>query len=98
MPGVKKIFEIKAPPDDVFKIIRRIEDFPEYTNLIKEVKEIETGIFRWVVKIGRMELKWDSTITELVDGQRIAWASIKGLQTSGYCDVEPSAGKLSLFG
>ncbi len=90
MANIEKIVKIKAPPEDVFEIILKIEDFPKYSNLIKDVKETGEGIYRWVVKIGIVELKWDSTITESVKGKKVAWASIGGVKHSGLFILEPT--------
>lgn len=90
MASIEKIIEINATPEDVFEVICRIDDFPKYTNLIKDVKEIEAGKFRWVAKFGSLEFKWDSIITELVEGKRVAWASISGIKNSGSFNLEPT--------
>ncbi|MEE8423713.1 MAG: SRPBCC family protein [Thermodesulfobacteriota bacterium] len=90
MASIEKIIEINATPEDVFEVICRIDDFPKYTNLIKDVKEIEAGKFRWVAKFGSLEFKWDSIITELIEGKRVAWASISGIKNSGSFNLEPT--------
>lgn len=90
MASIEKIVEINATPEEVFEVICRIDDFPKYTNLIKDVKEIEAGKFRWVAKFGSFGFKWDSIITELVEGKRVAWASISGIKNSGSFNLEPT--------
>lgn len=89
MPVVTQTALIDANIESVFDLISRIEEFPQYADALKEVRQIEPGLYRWTAQALGTTLTWDSIITEFVRPTRIAWRSIKGFTNSGAYSLAP---------
>ncbi len=91
----QKVF-IDAPPGRVFDVIAQVEDFSRYSKLIKDIKEVRPGIYRWRVEVLGMKFAWEAEVTESKRPVRFAWRSIKGLYNTGSYELEPSDGGTSV--
>ena len=90
MQVIQQHAEIGASPDDVFDLITRIEEFPLYSDLLKEVRAIGPDRYHWVASAHGISLEWDAIVTERDRPRRIAWRSIKGFVNSGAYELSPS--------
>jgi len=92
MPAIEHTVEIKAPPQAVFALISRVEDFSQYSRAIKEVRAIGPNTYRWVIGVAGIELDWDSRVTVAQPPHRFAWSAIRGVENGGCFDLRPVAG------
>ncbi len=92
MPAIERTVEIKANPHAVFALISRVEDFSQYTRVIKEVRAIGPSTYRWVIGVAGIELDWDSRVTESQPPHRFAWSAIRGVDNRGTFELTPVAG------
>ena len=89
---------IKAPPEKVFDLISRVEEFSEYSRHIKEVRAIGEGKFLWRVKVLNMKMEWESEVIESIRPVSFAWRSTKGVFNTGryvLTPVEPDSTSIS---
>lgn len=89
MPGIHKKVLIQAGPEAVFDLITRVEEFPNYSNIIEEVKLIAANTYRWTVRVGGLSLDWDAEITDFVRPERFGWRAIRGIHNSGTYHLTP---------
>ncbi len=83
MPTISESVTIHADIDAVFDLISRVEEFPLYVSVLKEVREIAHHTYRWVAQARGLNLDWDSVITEFHRPTRLTWRSIRGFNNSG---------------
>ena len=89
MPAILETVTIKADVNAVFDLISRVEEFPVYARLIKEVHKISLDTYRWVARVQGFTLTWDSIISEFHRPTRLAWKSIRGFRNSGVYTLTP---------
>jgi|AMFO01.1.fsa_nt_gi Predicted integral membrane protein len=89
MPVVDKTVHIEAPVEDVFDLITRVEEFPAYVSLLKEVRPIGKGTYHWCIELCGIRLAWDGVVTERIRPRRFAWKSCSGQPNSGAFTLQP---------
>jgi len=82
--------EIRASPEAVFDIISQVENFSQYTKLIKSISKIKEKTYHWKAHLGAFPIEWDAVILEEYRPWRFAWHSIKGFQNSGSYTLTPT--------
>ncbi len=92
MPIVHQTAVINADIEVVFDLISRIEEFPRYADVLKEVQQVKLGLYRWTAQAFGVTLNWDSVITDYVRPTRIAWRSTRGFANSGAYSLAPITG------
>lgn len=92
MAVVKRVVDIKAPPEKVFDLIARVEDFSNYSDFIKQIKATAPATYHWIVDIYGLELEWDAKVVEAIKPKKFVWQSVKGIQNSGSYNLEPIEG------
>jgi len=93
MPTVERTTSIRAPPEAVFDLISRVEDFSRYSRTIRAVRALGPDTWRWTIGVAGFELEWDSVITgETWRPRHFAWRSIRGVENGGCFDLRPVAG------
>lgn len=89
MPSVRKIVDIKADPEKVFDLIANVENFSQYSSLVKKITAIGPLAYHWVVNIYGIELEWDAKVFEFIKPKKFAWQSVRGVHNSGFYVLEP---------
>jgi uncharacterized membrane protein len=92
MPTINETVTINADIDSVFDLVSRIEDFPRYATVLKEVRKIGPLRYRWTAQAAGITLQWDSVITDYVRPTRIAWRSVSGFPNVGAYSLASIAG------
>lgn len=93
MSTVERTTSIRAAPEAVFDLISRVEDFPQYSRVIRAVRALGHGTYRWTVRVAGFELEWDSVVTgETQRPRHFAWRSVRGVENGGCFDLWPIAG------
>lgn len=83
MPTISESVTINADIEHVFDLISRVEEFPIYASMLKEVREIDHRTYRWVARVRGLTLTWDSIIAEFHRPTKLTWRSIRGFKNSG---------------
>jgi uncharacterized membrane protein len=74
---------INAPPERVFELLRRIEDFADYTDLIRSNDSLGGNRYRWHVRAVGMDWAFDVMVTEIQPPYVLAWESLDGVKNQG---------------
>ncbi|SEM26770.1 SRPBCC family protein [Halomonas caseinilytica] len=80
---------LEAPPERVFALLERVEDFVDYSDLIKAIEPLGEDRYRWHVKAVGMDWTFDVVITESVAPEVLAWESVDGVSNRGRYHLTP---------
>lgn len=83
MPVINETVTIDEDIETVFDLISRIEEFPRYATVLKEVRQIGSKTYHWTAQAAGITLNWDSVVTDYARPTHIAWRSIKGFANAG---------------
>lgn len=87
-----KRIHIAAPPDKVFDMWSRVENFPQFMSNVHEVQDLGNGRSHWKVRgPAGVPVEWDAITTESVRPALIAWNSEpdSAIQHTGTVRLEP---------
>ncbi|AJY50524.1 MULTISPECIES: SRPBCC family protein [Halomonadaceae] len=74
---------INAPPERVFDLLRRVEDFADYSDLIRSIETLGENRYRWHVRAVGMDWAFDVMVTEIQPPNVLAWESLNGVKNQG---------------
>ena len=89
MERIEKSCEINAPVRAVYNQWTQFEEFPQFMDGIKEVRQTDDTHLHWRASIGGKDKEWDAEITEQVPDQVISWRSVSGAANAGTVRFEP---------
>lgn len=89
MQEIEKSIEVNVPVATAYNQWTQFEDFPQFMEGVKEVRQIDDRRLYWKAEIGGREKEWDAEIFEQVPDRRIAWRSMAGARNSGMVNFEP---------
>jgi uncharacterized membrane protein len=90
MESIEKRIEVDAPLSTVYNQWTQFEDFPQFMEGVKEVRQVDDKRLHWVAEIAGKRKEWDAEIFEQVPDQTIAWRSMGGAKNSGQVSFEPA--------
>lgn len=77
---------VKATPERVFELLRRVEDFTDYSDLIRSIEPLGDNRYKWHVRAAGMDWAFDVEVTEIEAPYILAWESLDGVKNQGrYC-------------
>ena len=74
---------VNAPPEKVFELLRRVEDFAEYSDLIRSIDVMGENRYRWHVRVVGMDWAFDVMVTDIEPPHVLAWESLDGVKNQG---------------
>tara|TARA_R110001599_G_scaffold272522_3_gene473698 strand:+ start:4899 stop:5315 length:417 start_codon:yes stop_codon:yes gene_type:complete len=74
---------VNAPPEKVFELLRRVEDFAEYSDLIRSIDVLGENRYRWHVRAVGMDWAFDVMVTDIEPPHVLAWESLDGVKNQG---------------
>lgn len=80
---------LPAPPERVFALLERVEDFVDYSDLIKRIEPLGGQRYRWHVHAVGMDWTFDVAITENRPPEVLAWQSVEGVHNEGCYRLSP---------
>ncbi|MCE8031312.1 cyclase [Halomonas daqingensis] len=80
---------LQAPPERVFALLERVEDFVDYSDLIKRIEPLGGQRYRWHVHAVGMDWTFDVAITENRPPEVLAWQSVEGVHNEGCYRLSP---------
>lgn len=80
---------LQAPPERVFALLERVEDFVDYSDLIKRIEPLGGQRYRWHVHAVGMDWTFDVAITENRPPKVLAWQSVEGVHNEGCYRLSP---------
>lgn len=82
---MEKSLQIGRPVSEVFHAWSRLEDLPNRTRLVHEVRT-EGARSRWVLNIGGRLVRWEAEETQRIPNEAIGWKSVSGPKHTGRID------------
>lgn len=83
---------LDAPPERVFALLERVEDFADYSDLIQAIEPLGGDRYRWHVHAVGMDWTFDVAITESRAPELLAWESLDGVHNQGCYRLTPVPG------
>lgn len=80
---------LKAPPERVFALLERVEDFADYSDLIRDIEPLGDGRYRWHVQAVGRDWTFEVAITESRAPEVLAWESLDGVENHGRYRLTP---------
>ncbi|MBB3189007.1 SRPBCC family protein [Halomonas cerina] len=80
---------LKAPPERVFALLERVEDFTDYSDLVHAVEPLGDNRYRWHVHVVGRDWTFDVAITERRAPELLAWESLAGVENHGCYRLTP---------
>lgn len=83
MPTIEKSIDIDVPVVVAYDQWTQFEEFPQFMEGVKDVRQLDDSRLRWEAEVGGKEASWEAQITEQKPYQRIAWKSVEGKDNAG---------------
>jgi len=90
MESIEKTIEVDAPLSRVYNQWTQFEEFPQFMEGVKEVRQLDDKRLHWVAEIGGKRKEWDAEIFEQIPDETIAWRSMGGTKNSGQVSFAPA--------
>lgn len=74
---------VKATPERVFELLRRVEDFADYSDLIRSIEPLGNNRYKWHVRAAGMDWAFDVEVTDIQAPYILAWESLDGVKNQG---------------
>ncbi|MCL5427410.1 SRPBCC family protein [Halomonas sp. NPDC076908] len=74
---------VKATPERVFELLSRVEDFADYSDLIRSIEPLGDNRYRWNVRAAGMDWAFDVEVTDIQAPYILAWESLDGVKNQG---------------
>lgn len=92
MPTIEHSATLPAPPERVFALLEKVEDFADYSDLITAIEPLGEDRYRWHVHAVGMDWTFEVQVTEKTPPSRMAWESIDGVRNQGRYELEAVEG------
>jgi uncharacterized membrane protein len=83
MSYIEKSIEIEVPVKAAYNQWTQFEEFPQFMEGVKEVRQVDDTHLHWKAEIGGKEKEWKAEITEQIPDTRIVWTSVGGVWAGG---------------
>ena len=83
MSLVEEGIEVDVPVNTAYNQWTQFEDFPNFMEGVKEVRQLDDTRLHWVAEIAGRTREWEAKITEQRPDERVAWVAIDGAHNSG---------------
>ena len=92
MEVIEKTIELDVPIEVVYNQWTQFEEFPQFMEGIKEVRQIDDKHLHWKARIGGQDKEWDTEIEQQIPDQVIAWHSTSGASNAGRVRFDKAPG------
>jgi uncharacterized membrane protein len=83
MASVEESIEVNVPVSTAYNQWTQFEEFPQFMEGIKQVRQTDDTHLHWVAEVGCKDQEWDAEITEQRPDERVAWKSTDGKTNAG---------------
>lgn len=83
MARVEKDIEVNLPVRAVYNQWTQFEEFPNFMEGVKEVRQLDDRRLHWRAEVAGREHEWDAEIREQVPDERIIWHNTSGSLNAG---------------
>jgi uncharacterized membrane protein len=81
--SIVETIEIGVPVRTAYNQWTQFEDFPQFMDSVKEIRQLDDKHLHWRANVAGEEKEWDAEITEQIPDKRIAWQSTTGVPNGG---------------
>jgi uncharacterized membrane protein len=81
--SIVETIEINVPVRTAYNQWTQFEDFPQFMDSVKEIRQLDDKHLHWRANVAGEEKEWDAEITEQIPDKRIAWRSVTGVPNGG---------------
>jgi uncharacterized membrane protein len=89
MSTVQESIDVDAPLDVAYNQWTQFEQFPQFMDNVKSVRQIDDTHLEWTAEIGGQEHTWLAEIVRQEPDHVIAWRALDGKYNSGTVTFEP---------
>jgi uncharacterized membrane protein len=83
MASIQESIDVQVPLSTVYNQWTQFEEFPQFMEGVRSVRQLDDTHLRWVAEAGGQEHEWTAEITEQRPDERVAWKAIEGHGNSG---------------
>ncbi len=83
MSTIEQSIDVEVPVTTAYNQWTQFEDFPQFMEGVKSVRQLDDTHVRWVAEIGGVKKEWDAEITEQHPDERVAWRATDGAENAG---------------
>jgi uncharacterized membrane protein len=83
MGTVEESIEVAVPLRTAYDQWTQFEEFPQFMEGVKEVRQLDDTHLHWIVELGGRRHEWDAVVTEQKPDERIAWRNTEGKENAG---------------
>ena len=83
MASVIEAVEVEVPVRTAYNQWTQIEEFPQFMEGVKEVRQLDETHLHWTVEVAGRTKEWDAEVTEQLPDERVAWRSEAGTDNAG---------------
>jgi uncharacterized membrane protein len=80
---IEESVAVDAPVDVVYDLWTRFTEFPRFMSGVERIDRIGYDLTHWVTNVDGVHREFDARITEQIQDERIAWASVNGTRQAG---------------
>jgi len=81
--AIEKSIEVEVPVRTAYNQWTQFEEFPQFMEGVREVRQLDDTHLRWRANVGGVEKTWEAEITEQIPDARIAWHNVSGAKNAG---------------
>lgn len=74
---------LHAPPERVYALLERIENFADYSDMIETIEPLGDDRYRWYLHVIGRDWQFDVQVTERRAPHTLAWESLQGVANQG---------------
>ncbi len=89
MATIEKSIDVDAPVNTVYNQWTQFEEFPQFMEGVKAVRQLDDSHLQWTAEIGGEEHTWKAEITKQEPDRLISWRAVDGKYNSGKVTFEP---------
>lgn len=83
MATIEQSIEVSVPLQTAYDQWTQFEEFPQFMDGIKQVRQLDDKHLHWVAELGGRRHEWDAEITEQRPDERVAWRNVDGKDNAG---------------
>ena len=89
MATIEKSIEVDVPVSTAYNQWTQFEEFPQFMEGVKSVRQIDDTHLQWTAEIGGQEHSWQAEISHQEPDRLISWRAVDGKYNSGKVTFEP---------
>ncbi len=89
MAHIEDSIEVEVPVRTAYNQWTQFEDFPQFMEGVKEVRQLDDRRLSWRAEIAGEDVAWNAEITHQEPDHQIAWRSTTGAANTGSVTFHP---------